>query len=116
MNPECRRSAKSFFVLTKDTPPCYVGTDSRSERDWQMMTDKSQTAPTRTQELSPGKRFLVHRMRLHQFGRIENIKVRAGEPILNSDVRVVRIVRLGGGSDTAKVIRTDEFELKKASS
>lgn len=28
MNPECRRSAKSLFLLTNDTPPCYVETNS----------------------------------------------------------------------------------------
>ena len=39
--------------------------------------------------------------------------VRAGEPILNSEVKVVRVARLGGGNDAAKVTRTDEFELKR---
>jgi hypothetical protein len=28
MNPECRLVAKSFFLLTKDTPLCYSGTNS----------------------------------------------------------------------------------------
>jgi hypothetical protein len=52
-------------------------------------------------------------MHVHQFGRIENMSVRAGEPILNSDVKVVRVARLGGTSDATKVTRTDEFELKR---
>jgi hypothetical protein len=52
-------------------------------------------------------------MRAHQFGRIENMAVRGGEPILSSDLRVVRVARLGGGSDPAKVTRTDVFELKR---
>jgi len=51
-------------------------------------------------------------MRAHQFGRIENMPVRAGEPIFNSDVKVVRVARLPSGTDGAKVTRT-EFELKK---
>ena len=38
--------------------------------------------------------------------------IRAGEPILNSDVKVVPVARLGGG-DAAPVTRTDEFELKR---
>ena len=41
------------------------------------------------------------------------MSVRAGEPILNSDVRVVRVARSGGASDATKVTRTDEFELKR---
>jgi len=64
------------------------------------------------QDLSPAQRWLVDLMHLHQFGRIENMLVRGGEPILNSDVRVVRVARLGSGTDGAKVTRT-EFELKK---
>jgi len=39
--------------------------------------------------------------------------IRAREPILYNDVKVVRVARLGGGSDPAKVTRTDVFELKR---
>ena len=64
------------------------------------------------QDLSPAQRWLVDLMHLHQFGRIENMAVRGGEPILNNDVKVVRVARLGSGTDGAKVTRT-EFESKK---
>jgi hypothetical protein len=82
------------------------------------MTDQSQTdrapqAPLRTKDLSPGQHSLVELMHEHQFGRIENMPVRDGQPILDSTVNVVRVARLGGGSDPAKVTRTDEFELKR---
>jgi len=81
------------------------------------MTDQSQTVsrfpePRRADGLSPGQRSLVDLMHVHQFGRIENMRVRAGEPILNSDLKVVRVARLGGGSDPA-TDTTDAFELKK---
>ena len=84
----------------------------------QMMTDQSQTVsrflePRRADGLSPGQRSLVELMHVHQFGRIENMPVRDGGPIFNSDVKVVRVARLGGGGDAAKVTRTDEFELKR---
>ena len=52
-------------------------------------------------------------MHEHQFGRIENMPVRASEPIITSDLKVVRVARLGGCSDAAKVTSTDEFELKR---
>ena len=39
--------------------------------------------------------------------------MRAGDPILNREVNVVRVSRLGCGSNAAKVTRTDEFELKR---
>ena len=64
------------------------------------------------EDLSPVQRSLVDLMHVHQFGRIENMPVRAGEPIFNSDVKVVRVARFGSGTDGAKVTRT-EFELKK---
>ena len=81
------------------------------------MTDQSQTAsnlrkPLRVEDLSPEHRALMDLMHVLQFGRIENMRVRAGEPILNSDLKVVRVARLGGGSDPATVT-TDAFELKK---
>jgi hypothetical protein len=81
-----------------------------------MMTDQSQTvsrfqAPRRVQDLSPGQRSLVELMRVHQFGRIEDIRVRGGEPILNSDVKVVRVTHLGR-SHVAKSTLTEDFELK----
>jgi hypothetical protein len=54
-------------------------------------------------------------MREHQFGRIENMSVRAGQPILDrEEVRVVRFVRLAGDSCVAKVSRGGEFELKRS--
>ena len=39
--------------------------------------------------------------------------VRAGEPILNSDVKIVRVARLGSESDMTKSIAGNDFELKK---
>lgn len=68
--------------------------------------------PIRTQDLSPQQRSLVDLMREHQFGRVENMSVRKGQPILDRDAKVVRLVRLGGsvGSNAASGA---EFELKK---
>jgi hypothetical protein len=70
--------------------------------------------PLRTQDLSPQQRSLVDLMREHQFGRIENISVRAGQPVLDCDMRVVRFVRLGGDRCVAKVPKGNEFELKRS--
>ena len=57
-----------------------------------MMTDQSQTVsrllePRRADGLSPGQRSLVELMQVHQFGWIENMSVRAGQPILNGAVK-----------------------------
>ena len=83
-----------------------------------MMTDQSQTAPRlplpqRTQDLSAGQRALVELMNEQQFGRIENMPVRGGQPILDRDVKVVRVARLGGESYPLKLTNAEEFELKR---
>jgi hypothetical protein len=70
--------------------------------------------PLLAQDLSPAQRSLVALMHVHQFGRIENLPVRAGEPSLNSDVKVVRVARFGS-RDAAKVSRSDDFEFKRRS-
>ena len=53
-------------------------------------------------------------MREHQFGRVENMPVRAGQPILDRDLKVVRVACLGGESSGTKPPAGDEFELKRA--
>jgi len=68
-------------------------------------------APPMAQDLSPGRRTLVELMYEHQFGRIENMPIREGQPILDSNLKVVRVARFGC-RDAAKVSRFDDFELK----
>jgi hypothetical protein len=50
-------------------------------------------------------------MREHQYGRVENMSIRAGQPVLDQDFKVVRVACLGGGT---KPPAGDEFELKRA--
>jgi hypothetical protein len=80
------------------------------------MADKSRPPlrpPLSIRNLSAQQRWLVDLMREHQFGRIENISIREGQPILDRDVKVVRVTRLGGKSDMPEISGTAEFELKK---
>jgi hypothetical protein len=67
-----------------------------------------------TRDLSSAERTLLAIMTKHQFGRIENILVRAGQPVLDHGVKVVRVTRLAGESAGTRSIGTDEFELKRA--
>jgi len=67
-----------------------------------------------TRGLSAERRELIELMREHQFGRIENMSVRAGQPILDHDLRVVRIARLGSASIDTKTSVSVDFELKRA--
>jgi hypothetical protein len=53
-------------------------------------------------------------MHEYQFGRIENMSILAGQPVLDGNVRVVRVAKLGAESRGTKHPSTDDFELKKA--
>ena len=68
----------------------------------------------RSGELSAQQRSLLEIMREHQFGRIENMSVRAGQPILDQGLKIVRVACLGGESGGTKLPGNDEFELKRA--
>ena len=68
----------------------------------------------RSGELSAPQISLLQIMREHQFGRIENMSIRAGEPVMDQDLKVVRVACLGGDSGGTKLPGSDEFELKRA--
>jgi len=70
--------------------------------------------PRTTADLSAAQRRLVEVMSECQFGRIENVPIQAGEPVLDRGARVVRVARLGGDSGGTCVPRSGEFELKQA--
>ena len=44
-----------------------------------------------TRDLTDAQRRLVAVMSAHQFGRIENLSVQAGQPVFDGDVRIVRV-------------------------
>ena len=63
-------------------------------------------------DLSAQQRSLLEMMSEHRFGRVENIMVRDGQPIMDQGVKLVRVARLGGASRGAKDDAVEEFELK----
>src|SRR5258707_12931162 len=80
------------------------------------MTDKARPLrpPLKTQDLSAQQRSLVDLMREHQFGRVESMSVRAGQPVLNREMTVVRVARLGTNIGNTHFRSAGEFELKVA--
>jgi hypothetical protein len=66
----------------------------------------------RSGDLSTQQRSLLEMMRMHQFGRVENMRVLAGQPILDHNVRLVRVARLGSENATNEVA-SEEYELKR---
>jgi hypothetical protein len=66
-----------------------------------------------TKDITAAQLCLLRIMRECQFGRIENLPVRDGQPVFKSDVKVVRTALLAGDSPEPKVVCGDEFELKR---
>jgi len=54
----------------------------------------------------------MYLMRKHQFGRLENMSIRDGQPIFDRDMKLVRITRLGSERSRMYVTTGDDFELK----
>jgi hypothetical protein len=67
-----------------------------------------------TFDLTAAQRWLLQIVLENQFGRIENVPVRAGQPLPDVSVRIVRASRLGGNSGGTAPPATDDFELKRA--
>jgi hypothetical protein len=67
-----------------------------------------------TRDLTPAQLLLLRIMSEHRFGRLENLPIQDGQPVLDRGVKVVRVARLGGNSGGTTVPSTDEFELKQA--
>jgi hypothetical protein len=53
-------------------------------------------------------------MRQQQFGRIENLRIEAGQPILRPDTKIVCVARINGSGDIPDVSIQGELELKPA--
>jgi hypothetical protein len=67
-------------------------------------------------DLTPAELGIVQLMRHHQFGRIENLRIAAGQPVLGPATKIVRVARISGLPDEPgfSVRDEDEFELKAA--
>jgi len=68
--------------------------------------------PTTKSSLSPAQRQLVELMQQINFGRIEDLQVRAGEPVFSPAPRVVRKLKVGGDNGPRPESAYDDFLLK----
>ena len=72
----------------------------------------SSRRPRTTEDLTPAQLALVQTLRDYQFGRIENMRIQAGQPLLGVGARLVRITRLDRGRQTY-IPGEEQFELKQ---
>lgn len=71
-------------------------------------------SPTTLLSLSPARKKLVQQVHSLQFGRIENLRVLNGEPLLDPPPDFVREVKLGRESWPPVQPRTSDYALKSA--
>jgi hypothetical protein len=62
--------------------------------------------------LSPARRELLRRCQRLNFGRIEGLIIRDGEPLFDPPPRVVREVKIGGRNEPRPEFNCDDFSLK----
>jgi hypothetical protein len=62
--------------------------------------------------LSPARRRLVSLFQQVNFGRIESLLVRDGEPVFDPPPRIVREVKFGGENGPRPELKRTDFQLK----
>ena len=62
--------------------------------------------------LSAQQRSLVELMQRHQFGRIENMAVQGGQPVLGLRVKVIQVAHFGSRNASTPISSASDFELK----
>ena len=63
--------------------------------------------------LSAPRQKLLQTMQQLYFGKIEDLMVRAGEPLFSPALRITQEIKLGGDAAERKQPRTDDFTLKR---
>jgi len=67
---------------------------------------------TMKMDLSPARRRLVELMQRLNFGRLEGLRVRNGEPFFDPPPRVIRSVKLGGDNGLRREASKEDFSIK----
>jgi hypothetical protein len=63
--------------------------------------------------LSTPQKRLLETMQKMNFGRIENLSIRSGEPVLSPAPRVVKDVKLGAENGSRAELQSGDFALKR---
>ena len=77
-----------------------------------MPNSRDAGTPVPLKSLSPARRRLVLNMKEIRFGRIEGLRVRDGEPVLDPPPRTLRDIKLGRAPGDAARSEGDDFTLK----
>jgi len=64
------------------------------------------------ERLSPGRKRLVRQMQEINFGRIERLGIKEGDPLFDPPPKIVREVKFGGDNGVRPEASTEDFVLK----
>lgn len=64
-------------------------------------------------DLGPDRRWLIHLMQQINFGRIENLRIRDGDPMHDPLPRIVREVKFAGDNSPRSEAEIGDFTLKR---
>lgn len=64
-------------------------------------------------DLGPDRRWLIHLMQQINFGRIENLRIRNGDPMHDPLPRIVREVKFAGDNTPRSEAEIGDFTLKR---
>lgn len=70
------------------------------------------TVPHTFTDLSSQRQHLVRLMQRTGYGRIENLTIRGGQPVLGPEVRRIREIKFGGDSGVHPDTAAGDFTLK----
>ena len=74
--------------------------------------ERRTTMNVNTKALSPARRWLLHRMHQTNHGTMQDVLVRAGEPIIDPPPKIKQAFKLGSRQSGPKLVARD-FELKE---
>jgi hypothetical protein len=64
--------------------------------------------------LSPGRKDLVQLMQRLNFGRIEGLEIRNGEPVFEPAPRIIQDIKIGGENGPRPELAIKDFALRSA--
>jgi hypothetical protein len=68
---------------------------------------------TTRRSLSPARKRFLRLLQAVNFGKIESLVVRNGEPLLTPKPRILRSIRFGGRVGSRPEVRLEDFALKR---
>jgi hypothetical protein len=74
--------------------------------------ERTVNEPRTKSSLSPQRKTLIEMMQRLNFGRLENLRIEDGEPIVDAAVRIVQEIKIGGANGPRPELQQSDFVLR----